>query len=157
MTMITPSYLGETIEYSSLHACRSTLEDPTLFLPRKLFQQVPGENPATRELDPSLHQIEDCIFSLAADDGQVAQVDHKSAIPQVMACVSPGPAELRNPGSEKCSFHDQRAPRPRIDCRNLKHCFSLRVLTSQHACQTCSAWCPRKLLNLFLSSTPSNG
>ena len=27
--MITPSYLGETIEYSSLHACRSTLEDPT--------------------------------------------------------------------------------------------------------------------------------
>ena len=32
MTMITPSYLGETIEYSSLHACRSTLEDPTLEL-----------------------------------------------------------------------------------------------------------------------------
>ena len=32
MTMITPSYLGETIEYSSLHACRSTLEDPTGFL-----------------------------------------------------------------------------------------------------------------------------
>ena len=29
MTKITPSYLGETIEYSSLHACRSTLEDPT--------------------------------------------------------------------------------------------------------------------------------
>ena len=32
MTMITPSYLGETIEYSSLHACRSTLEDPTVLL-----------------------------------------------------------------------------------------------------------------------------
>ena len=32
MTMITPSYLGETIEYSSLHACRSTLEDPTFDL-----------------------------------------------------------------------------------------------------------------------------
>ena len=32
MTMITPSYLGETIEYSSLHACRSTLEDPTICL-----------------------------------------------------------------------------------------------------------------------------
>ena len=31
MTMITPSYLGETIEYSSLHACRSTLEDPICF------------------------------------------------------------------------------------------------------------------------------
>ena len=35
MTMITPSYLGETIEYSSLHACRSTLEDPTDQLPSK--------------------------------------------------------------------------------------------------------------------------
>ena len=32
MTMITPSYLGETIEYSSLHACRSTLEDPTVLI-----------------------------------------------------------------------------------------------------------------------------
>ena len=32
MTMITPSYLGETIEYSSLHACRSTLEDPMKLL-----------------------------------------------------------------------------------------------------------------------------
>ena len=34
MTMITPSYLGETIEYSSLHACRSTLEDPTVIIKR---------------------------------------------------------------------------------------------------------------------------
>lgn len=44
MTMITPSYLGETIEYSSLHACRSTLEDPTAGairhgLSRALLQQ----------------------------------------------------------------------------------------------------------------------
>ena len=37
MTMITPSYLGETIEYSSLHACRSTLEDPTSGTPRKVI------------------------------------------------------------------------------------------------------------------------
>ena len=35
MTMITPSYLGETIEYSSLHACRSTLEDPTSLVKRR--------------------------------------------------------------------------------------------------------------------------
>ena len=39
MTMITPSYLGETIEYSSLHACRSTLEDPTT--PEKITSCVP--------------------------------------------------------------------------------------------------------------------
>ena len=39
MTMITPSYLGETIEYSSLHACRSTLEDPMNF-ERDFLQQI---------------------------------------------------------------------------------------------------------------------
>ena len=38
MTMITPSYLGETIEYSSLHACRSTLEDPTAPHPTTLMK-----------------------------------------------------------------------------------------------------------------------
>ena len=41
MTMITPSYLGETIEYSSLHACRSTLEDPTLNMIRTGTQMTP--------------------------------------------------------------------------------------------------------------------
>ena len=38
MTMITPSYLGETIEYSSLHACRSTLEDPKTSTAQKSSQ-----------------------------------------------------------------------------------------------------------------------
>ena len=42
MTMITPSYLGETIEYSSLHACRSTLEDPTSTLADRLIQFCGG-------------------------------------------------------------------------------------------------------------------
>ena len=32
MTMITPSYLGETIEYSSLHACRSAHADQDMSL-----------------------------------------------------------------------------------------------------------------------------
>ena len=40
MTMITPSYLGETIEYSSLHACRSTLEDPTFAIFRKRSRSI---------------------------------------------------------------------------------------------------------------------
>ena len=40
MTMITPSYLGETIEYSSLHACRSTLEDPNQLPPRRAHRQL---------------------------------------------------------------------------------------------------------------------
>ena len=46
MTMITPSYLGETIEYSSLHACRSTLEDPTgIILTGEQFIDLPRLTP----------------------------------------------------------------------------------------------------------------
>ena len=46
MTMITPSYLGETIEYSSLHACRSTLEDPTIEA-----RALEGDDPAETIVD----------------------------------------------------------------------------------------------------------
>ena len=45
MTMITPSYLGETIEYSSLHACRSTLEDPT----RRMLLRIDLGGPRARK------------------------------------------------------------------------------------------------------------
>ena len=47
MTMITPSYLGETIEYSSLHACRSTLEDPTSLGQgrRGIYEPIHGSAP----------------------------------------------------------------------------------------------------------------
>ena len=62
MTMITPSYLGETIEYSSLHACRSTLEDPT----------HPG---AWRVLTPCAHTV---------------VVAHGQLIPTVDVIIDPG-------------------------------------------------------------------
>ena len=60
MTMITPSYLGETIEYSSLHACRSTLEDPTTIVERlsgvQLFfanmARAPAANECSRHVMP---------------------------------------------------------------------------------------------------------
>jgi len=51
MTMITPSYLGETIEYSSLHACRSTLEDPTRKQPRNTWASW-----SAKLTGPKLHQ-----------------------------------------------------------------------------------------------------
>ena len=71
MTMITPSYLGETIEYSSLHACRSTLEDPTggLELPRT-------EDASARELTLPMfghlqpEQIERVVAALADELGR---------------------------------------------------------------------------------------
>ena len=48
MTMITPSYLGETIEYSSLHACRSTLEDPTF-----PYAYIAGHTLTLKVMNPS--------------------------------------------------------------------------------------------------------
>ena len=55
MTMITPSYLGETIEYSSLHACRSTLEDPTVALAIAIAgcgSAIPGNSVAVMAGNP---------------------------------------------------------------------------------------------------------
>ena len=69
MTMITPSYLGETIEYSSLHACRSTLEDPTLRrgMPR-LQQRV------LDEAHPGLFGRRHCEFAETVQiEGKVRQ------------------------------------------------------------------------------------
>ena len=70
MTMITPSYLGETIEYSSLHACRSTLEDPTCEYPvgesvrggcaDRGFLRPPFGNPALTVI---------ALCSVSAEDG----------------------------------------------------------------------------------------
>ena len=59
MTMITPSYLGETIEYSSLHACRSTLEDPTRIHAGPL------------RLDSDVQNLA-CVFNQAAHRGLIA-------------------------------------------------------------------------------------
>ena len=61
MTMITPSYLGETIEYSSLHACRSTLEDPTSMHD---FRETPRV--------PSLASLVPLAFSRPLDAAMVA-------------------------------------------------------------------------------------
>ena len=76
MTMITPSYLGETIEYSSLHACRSTLEDPTVSDGKfvlKLEAADEGRYIVTSPLEPELITEAETIeeaFSNARDASQ---------------------------------------------------------------------------------------
>ena len=55
MTMITPSYLGETIEYSSLHACRSTLEDPTV-------------EPRVNTVESGIHTVESSVDRAVVHD-----------------------------------------------------------------------------------------
>ena len=93
MTMITPSYLGETIEYSSLHACRSTLEDPTEHeagheadrrvraeLMKQLAARVPFEVPAPlldREID---RRVEDFAGRLVQQniDPRTAGIDWRA-------------------------------------------------------------------------------
>ena len=65
MTMITPSYLGETIEYSSLHACRSTLEDPTK------SPQNPLEVLQSNKLNALMAQLTDWFDSVIIDSPPV--------------------------------------------------------------------------------------
>ena len=82
MTMITPSYLGETIEYSSLHACRSTLEDPT--------------ERASRRTDPVEH---DALLIPAGHPPRVARP------PAAIALTGPAIGPILPAGCRHC--HDR--------------------------------------------------
>jgi len=70
MTMITPSYLGETIEYSSLHACRSTLEDPTPLLGKVM---VDGKDLSTIRLRNYRSQMGVVLQDNFLFDGTIAE------------------------------------------------------------------------------------
>ena len=72
MTMITPSYLGETIEYSSLHACRSTLEDPTVYFPDRAVPMLPME--LSTDLCSLRPQVDRMVLSC------VMEIDHHGEI-----------------------------------------------------------------------------
>ena len=66
MTMITPSYLGETIEYSSLHACRSTLEDPTINVLRRQLE-IEAISGSVTSLESEVSKIDKEITKLRAE------------------------------------------------------------------------------------------
>ena len=82
MTMITPSYLGETIEYSSLHACRSTLEDPTGIV-------VTGGGALLRNIDKLIME-ETGLPVLIADDPLTCVARGGGRILELMAEHGPG-------------------------------------------------------------------
>ena len=79
MTMITPSYLGETIEYSSLHACRSTLEDPTETELYKLGVPVKTRH---NEVSPAQYEL-----AVTFENANVA-TDHNMLVMETMKRVA---------------------------------------------------------------------
>ena len=93
MTMITPSYLGETIEYSSLHACRSTLEDPT-----KVDAEIPA--PASGVLqeikvtEGTTVNVNTVVGTIAVD-GEAAPAPTKAAPPAAAKVEEKKPEEKR--------------------------------------------------------------
>ena len=95
MTMITPSYLGETIEYSSLHACRSTLEDPTI-------PKAPARNVLDIKIEDYLH---------------VARATHKIAAAARQAFNADGITVLQanEPAGGQVVFHLHVHVMPRHD------------------------------------------
>ena len=95
MTMITPSYLGETIEYSSLHACRSTLEDPTL---DNNQVYVTSQNHGYCINPDSLGDTEFDLWFSNVDDKTVEGIKHqnkKCIAVQFHPEASPGPYDCK--------------------------------------------------------------
>ncbi len=80
-----------------------------------------SEDAPAGELRALFHQIEDGVFSLAADNGKAAYINNQSAPFQVTASVLPRRAELVYPRLDQPSFHKQLALRPVIDDGNLEH------------------------------------
>ena len=70
MTMITPSYLGETIEYSSLHACRSTLEDPTALIAQEQACLVNAGMDSATALTTATSDVTAVLIAAKADPSQ---------------------------------------------------------------------------------------
>ena len=115
MTMITPSYLGETIEYSSLHACRSTLEDPT------------GEEHVSSK-KPILYTSGDSVFQIAAHEEafglerlyQICEVARRLTAPYQIGRVIARPFVGKDKASFKRTEHrrDYSLP-PDLNCLDL--------------------------------------
>ena len=82
---------------------------------------VSSKNAGAAKLCALLHEIENHIFSLTADDGQTAQVDYQFASFHVVARISPGGAKLVNPGITELSLDYQPALRSGVDDGNLEH------------------------------------
>ena len=99
MTMITPSYLGETIEYSSLHACRSTLEDPTH---QASVTLSPAAKIARMTSDVSTQQGQRHVQGLGNPSPRLssdaASSGYSQAISEVMTSTSIGPTRRTRRG-----------------------------------------------------------
>ena len=110
MTMITPSYLGETIEYSSLHACRSTLEDPTLMregeaigvIGLRRTEPVPFSEGQIELLKTFSDQAVTAIENARLFDEVQAKtrdlteaLEHQTATSEVLSAISRSPTEVQ--------------------------------------------------------------
>ena len=119
---------------------------------------MPGENSVGGKVDPSLHQIEERVFSLGANDSHVGQVDDQFARSQVLACISPGCANLSNPDSDEGSFHEQSAPRRRVSDGYPEHAVLVPNLAPKPGtARRLPKPCPGNLLNLLTLQRAETG
>ena len=93
--MITPSYLGETIEYSSLHACRSTLEDPTVL------------GSTTSNVGGPIQIV--VVPSAATATAAASAVVHAPSVSDAKAMIAPSPGSVGSVGSGTSVSSDGKA------------------------------------------------
>ena len=153
MTMITPSYLGETIEYSSLHACRSTLEDPTI--KRQLAGQDlpwntknPAANPKLRD-DISTDEITPAHYCFYFDEtlgeipylglkcGDVTPVGRGDVKRGGFVCAVSGKRRGKGSSREQSPYAEMCAGIRVVIAENIEriykqNCQNLGVLTSMN-------------------------
>ena len=123
MTMITPSYLGETIEYSSLHACRSTLEDPTWLA---VWQH--------RRIKSTAGKLAQCTYDMAGITGTLEAEEraHRDTLAARDEAHTERDAALRQVAELKQQVQSQATAASRPDDLTDIQLKILRVLYSQY-------------------------
>ena len=70
----------------------------------KLPQQLSREHPTAAELDPFVHQRNQQVFTLLADDCQILQIDNEFTVHQVLPGLFARASEFRCPGRDELAF-----------------------------------------------------
>jgi len=83
---------------------------------RQLFHDVPREHAATGKLRSFFHHLQEFVFSFAANDSRVFQVNDEFASLEAFACALPRPSKFTDPRVSQLSFDYQASFRRSINC-----------------------------------------
>jgi RNA polymerase sigma factor (sigma-70 family) len=106
-------------------------------LAREPFDDVLREDAGGAEPHSRFHQLQQYVFSVVTDAGEVLQMNHE--FPTLQVCSGSGAriAQLGGPRGNELSLHHQATLVLGVKNGDLQHCFLPALATGHAPCQTC--------------------